>query len=81
MLEGSTGCLNGLVDICFAGRLDGSNFLFGAEDVSLGERQRSDQTYAGSIEVMVSPPVAGTNSLLMNRPVGWEYETPLGAVS
>lgn len=36
-------------------------------------------TYAGSIEVMVPPPTDSTNSLLMKRPVGCEYLTPLGA--
>ena len=37
-------------------------------------------TYAGSIEVIV-PPVDGTNSLLMNRPVGWVHDCPFGATS
>lgn len=38
-------------------------------------------TYAGSIDVMVCPDLDFTNSLLMNRPVGCVYLTPLGAVS
>lgn len=38
-------------------------------------------TYAGSIEVIVWPDVALTNSLLMKMPVGWVYLTPLGAWS
>lgn len=38
-------------------------------------------TYAGSIDVMVCPDLAFTNSLLIKRPVGCVYLTPLGAVS
>lgn len=30
---------------------------------------------------MVCPDFEYTNSLLMKRPVGWEYFTPFGAVS
>lgn len=38
-------------------------------------------TYAGSMEVIVSPATESTNSLLMNNPVGWVNLTPFGAWS
>jgi hypothetical protein len=38
-------------------------------------------TDVGLIEVIFSPDFAGTNSLLMNRPSGWVYLRPFGAVS
>ena len=34
----------------------------------------------GLIEVIFLPSLLFTNSLLMNRPIGWEYFLPLGAV-
>lgn len=37
--------------------------------------------YLGFIEVMVSPDLDLTNSLLMKRPRGWVYLRPFGAVS
>ena len=38
-------------------------------------------TYVGFMLVIVLPSEDGVNSLLMNRPVGWVYLRPLGAVS
>lgn len=38
-------------------------------------------TYVGLIEVIFFPSLLFTHSLLMNRPVGWIYFLPLGAVS
>lgn len=74
--------LNSIVDILFSGSLDCSNVFFRADmlliicDILL-----EGMTYAGSIEVIVLPLFAFTNSLLMNRPVGWLYLRPFGAVS
>ena len=45
------------------------------------KEHRKGNTYAGSIEVIVPPAADMTNSLLMKRPVGWEYFTPFGASS
>lgn len=42
---------------------------------------RYKRAYAGSMESMVSPLVDGTNSLLMNKPVGCDHLVPLGAVN
>ena len=37
--------------------------------------------YVGFTVVIICPPVLGTNSLLINRPVGCDQVRPLGAVS
>ena len=36
--------------------------------------------YVGLMEVIFLPSLLFTNSLLMNRPIGWVYFLPLGAV-
>ena len=39
------------------------------------------EAYVGLIDVSFWPLLLFTHSLLMNRPVGWVYFLPLGAVS
>ena len=41
----------------------------------------SKNAYVGFMLVTLSPLLDFTHSLLMKRPVGWVYLTPLGAVS
>ena len=43
-------------------------------------KERDGNSYAGSIEAMVLPPVVGTTSPLMNRPKGCSYSCPFGVV-
>ena len=72
MHQGRLGSVHSTVDILGTGSLDGGNGLVGAiRMVSLMKvLQLFVMTYAGSMEVMVWPPVAGTISLLIKSPVG-----------
>lgn len=44
-------------------------------------RVRAGVSYVGFTVVIICPSVLGTNSLLINRPVGCDQVRPLGAVS
>ena len=44
----------------------------------VSERENS---YVGFTEIIFSPDFDFTNSLLMNKPIGWVYLSPFGAVN
>jgi hypothetical protein len=54
---------------------------FGMQVVFYAVRHTKKQTYLGFMLEILSPLVDLTHSLLINRPVGCVYLTPLGAVS
>lgn len=84
--EGGAGGGDGGGDVGGGGGVDGGDFFFGsAWGVVVRKRvfelQGVGGAYAGSTVVIFLPEVEGTNSLLMNRPSGCVYLSPLGAVS
>lgn len=82
ILKSLPGCLDGDINILLPRSIDGSNFrLVPVPSASLSSRCRELQTYEGLIVANFSPDLDGTNSLLMNKPIGCEYLRPLGAVS
>jgi hypothetical protein len=81
-VESGIGCFHGLVNIIGIGGVDCSNLLLGTVidvPISLEFGAAERFTYAGSIDVIFWVDEPGTNSLLMKRPVGCLYLTPLGA--
>jgi hypothetical protein len=74
MNQGSFGGLHCAVDIFGTSSIDSGNGIISAvQNKSIAwdiEIESSGRTNAGSKEVMVWPLVAGTNSLLINSPVG-----------
>ena len=69
--EGLAGGLGGQIDIFFAGGVDRCDFLLVAVIVSFDtETVPSSEAYEGLIEANLSPDLEGTNSLLINNPIG-----------
>jgi hypothetical protein len=81
-VESGVSCFHSLVNIIGIGGVDCSDLLLGTViDVSVSVNFGAAEmlTYAGSIDVIFWVDEPGTNSLLMKRPVGCLYLTPLGA--